>query len=645
MSTIRCWMATMRTRTLVAVLSAAVVVVAGSAGGFVYVAHRHETQLDSQARAVIGAYAKAWTDGGLGAIAYAGAEPAAVAASFSATTAGLGAVHPAVSVGSTTRHGTTASAVLSVSWPVTTGATWSYTIPVEATGTAGTWAIVTTPTTSMWVPGIGPDATLVESRTWGTRGEVLDHNGSPILANGTVYDVEIDPVRASDATVSALESLVGATAGSFVTKLDAAKSAGSKAPIPVIAYREADFQARKAQLDALVGVIYPKRTQPLAPTSTFARPLLGSYGAVTADLVAKSNGRYVAGDYAGLSGLQAQYDDVLAGTPGIMVATNFAPTTPLFEKPPVNGTSVTLTLDVATQTAAESALTGSRTVPSALVALDVKTGDLLAVANSPSYGVDRALTGTYPPGSTLKVATTYSLLSKGLSPSTAVTCPPSVTVGGLKVSNYAGETFGSVPFSFDFAQSCNTAFVQLSEHMGNADVHDAAVALGVGAGWEKHLGIPDVAAGSVPVATSTSERAATAFGQAKTLASPAALAVMVASVARGSYVEPALVASPAVAGADRTAHPLDSAAVAQLRDLMRLVVTEGTGQVLKSTPGAPVYGKTGTAEYGADTPPKTHAWFAGWQGDVAFCVLVEDGASGGSVAAPIAKAFLTALNG
>ena len=101
MSAIRCWMATMRTRTLVAVLSAAVVVVAGSAGGFVYVAHRHETQLDSQARAVIGAYAKAWTDGGLGAIAYAGAEPAAVAASFSATTGGLRAVHPAVSVGST----------------------------------------------------------------------------------------------------------------------------------------------------------------------------------------------------------------------------------------------------------------------------------------------------------------------------------------------------------------------------------------------------------------------------------------------------------------------------------------------------------------------------------------------------------------
>ena len=635
----------MRTRTLVAVLAATAVVVAGAAGGDVYVAHRHETQLDSQARALIGAYAKAWTDGGLGGIAYAGAEPAAVAASFAATTAALGRAHPTVSTTSTTRHGTTASAELSVAWPITDGATWSYTMPVQATGDSGSWAIVATPATSMWVPGIGPDATLVESRTWGARGEILDRNGAPILANGTVYDVEIDPARASDAAVSALESLVGATPGSLVAKLHAATSSGSKAPIPVIAYRDSDFQARKSQLDALVGVIYPKRTQPLAPTSSFARPLLGSYGPVTADLVAKSNGRYVAGDFAGLSGLQAQYDDVLAGTPGIMVATNVAPTTPLFEKPPVNGTSVTLTLDVATQNAAESALTGSGGVPSALVAVDVKTGDLLAVANSPSYGIDRALAGTFPPGSTLKVATTYSLLSKGLSPTTTVTCPPSVTAGGLKVSNYAGETFGSVPFSFDFAQSCNTAFVQLSETMGNSDVHDAATALGVGAGWEKHLGVPDVAAGSVPVATSTAERAATAFGQAKTLASPADLAVMAASVARGSYVEPALVLAPAVAGADRSAHPLDTAAITQLRDLMRLVVTEGTGQVMISTPGAPVYGKTGTAEYGTDTPPKTHAWFVGWQGDVAFCVLVEDGASGGSVAAPLAKAFLTTLNG
>ena len=54
-------------------------------------------------------------------------------------------------------------------------------------------------------------------------------------------------------------------------------------------------------------------------------------------------------------------------------------------------------------------------------------------------------------------------------------------------------------------------------------------------------------------------------------------------------------------------------------------------------------GKTGTAEHGSKTPPQTRAWFVGWQGDVAFAVLVEEGRSGGTVAAPLAKAFLADL--
>ena len=78
---------------------------------------------------------------------------------------------------------------------------------------------------------------------------------------------------------------------------------------------------------------------------------------------------------------------------------------------------------------------------------------------------------------------------------------------------------------------------------------------------------------------------------------------------------------------------------------MRLVVTKGTATAAMSgAPGSPVYGKTGTAEYGTGNPPATHAWFIGWQGNVAFAVLVEDGKSGATVAAPIAKAFLTNLH-
>jgi cell division protein FtsI/penicillin-binding protein 2 len=76
---------------------------------------------------------------------------------------------------------------------------------------------------------------------------------------------------------------------------------------------------------------------------------------------------------------------------------------------------------------------------------------------------------------------------------------------------------------------------------------------------------------------------------------------------------------------------------------MREVAASGTASALADVPGAPVHAKTGTAEYGTDSPPRTHAWTIGFQGDVAFAVLVEDGASGGSTAVPVAEAFLRAL--
>jgi len=169
-------------------------------------------------------------------------------------------------------------------------------------------------------------------------------------------------------------------------------------------------------------------------------------------------------------------------------------------------------------------------------------------------------------------ATTYSLLNKGLPPTRTVPCPKSLVVDGKKVVNYEGESLGQVPFSKDFAHSCNTAFTQLASTMGDSDVHDAAAALGVGAGWDKHLGIAGTFGGSVPVATSKTDRAATAFGQGRTEVSPASLAVMAASVARGSFIEPALIRSPAVPGADRTPKPLTAKTAGQLRDLMRLAV-------------------------------------------------------------------------
>lgn len=64
---------------------------------------------------------------------------------------------------------------------------------------------------------------------------------------------------------------------------------------------------------------------------------------------------------------------------------------------------------------------------------------------------------------------------------------------------------------------------------------------------------------------------------------------------------------------------------------------------MKGVPGAPVAGKTGTAEFGTRVPPQTHAWFAGYSGDLAFAVLVEDGGFGGATAAPVAADLLRTL--
>ena len=78
---------------------------------------------------------------------------------------------------------------------------------------------------------------------------------------------------------------------------------------------------------------------------------------------------------------------------------------------------------------------------------------------------------------------------------------------------------------------------------------------------------------------------------------------------------------------------------------MRAVVTEGTGTALSGQPGLPVYGKTGTAEIGSQTPLRTDAWFIGFQGDIAFAALVSNTPNGfgGAVAAPIIGRFLGQL--
>jgi Cell division protein FtsI/penicillin-binding protein 2 len=254
--------------------------------------------------------------------------------------------------------------------------------------------------------------------------------------------------------------------------------------------------------------------------------------------------------------------------------------------------------------------------------------------------MNRALLGHYAPGSTFKMVTTLALLQDGLKPSDTVACPATATVQGRSFRNYESEQLGSVPFRTDFAKSCNTAFVGLSKQLLPDDLQHTAASLGIGTPW--HLGT-DVFSGSVPANESAVDRAAAAFGQGRTEVSPLALAVATASVARGSFVPPTLVVDDAVASAPQSAK-LPAGPVHTLQSLMRDVVTSGTGTALRSVPGGAVHAKTGTAEFGTEKPPRTRAWITGWQGDIAFAVLVEEGSSGGAVAGPVAARFLTLLS-
>jgi cell division protein FtsI/penicillin-binding protein 2 len=93
----------------------------------------------------------------------------------------------------------------------------------------------------------------------------------------------------------------------------------------------------------------------------------------------------------------------------------------------------------------------------------------------------------------------------------------------------------------------------------------------------------------------------------------------------------------------KTGPALPDGELSTLRDLMRQVVTRGTAATAFAGVPGEIAGKTGTAEFGDADPPETHAWFIAYRDDLAVAVLVEKGRSGGSVAAPLAAKFFTAL--
>jgi peptidoglycan glycosyltransferase len=351
------------------------------------------------------------------------------------------------------------------------------------------------------------------------------------------------------------------------------------------------------------------------------------------------------------------------------------------------GGTVVLTLDPATQQAAAFALGGRK---GAVVALDPKTGAILALVTSPSFDpnllavhdgttlnnndrrlttdpnkplLDRGTELTYPPGSTFKLITAAAALSSGkYTPDTQIPAPDQLPLpqSSAILHNFAGETCAAgqqESLLQALTTSCNTAFAKLGLTLGANALRSQAEKFGFNTTVS---GFPLRQAASVfPTKVDLPETALSAIGQFDVRTTPLQMAMVTAAIANGGkemkpYVVKQTLApdlSPLVTTSpQQLAQPIDGNVAAELTTMMESVVTNGTGTNAQ-IPGVRVAGKTGTAQNTVGQPP--HSWFVGFapadNPQVAVCVFVENSGGdvngqGGVTAAPIARAvMMTAL--
>lgn len=545
--------------------------------------------------------------------------------------------------------GNAATAMFSMTWDVD-GSTkdWAYTTTAKLTLAKDAWSVGWSPT--VLEPSLAAGERLVVRKSAAKRGEILGAGGAVLVTDRPVFRVGIDKTKVAPeqagASAKLLAKLLDIESAAFAQQVTAA---GPKAFVEAIVLRtDAPDLPDSGHLAAIPGAAEIPDELPLAPTREFARPILGTVGPATAELIGASKGRLRAGDITGLSGLQQIHNEQLSGQPGLMVQAvppegSDAKARELFSRDGEPGKTLATTLDPARQSHAETLLARVKSA-SAIVAIRPSTGEVVAAASGPGgNGYSTALLGQYAPGSAFKVVTTLGLLRSGLTQASVIPCTPTTTVDGRSFKNYddyPARALGDISLREAIANSCNTALIAQRTKVPQATLAQAGAALGLG--LKGDLGMPSFA-GSVPAQADGTAHAASMIGQGQVEASPLAMAVVAASIARGQAVAPRLLQGPSskTAKVDQQGDgPVTTGEAKELRAMMRAVVTEGSATFLGDVPGGAVAAKTGTAEYGTADPPRTHAWMIAIQGDLAVAVFVEDGASGSRTAGPILEQFL-----
>lgn len=530
------------------------------------------------------------------------------------------------------------------------------------------------------------------------RGILFDRNGLPLVDNRPAFtlsliprELERDPAK-RDATLGRLAVLLQIP---FQELQDAVSKVSPDSFLPVRIRRGlsiADMQKVEEWKLELPGVIVEVEPQRVYPNSRFAAHLLGYVREASDDQL--KQGRYRRGDMVGQTGLERLLDEFLRGKDGgerIEVDAMGRPVRLVQSTEPHPGAQVVTTVNRRIQEIAEKLMEGKT---GAVVVMDPRNGDVLAMVSTPAFDIDR-FTGTidreawarvmkdpdfpllnrtiqsqYPPGSVFKMVLTAAGLQEGtLSPADHVYCHGEFPFGGRVFRDWKKEGHGRVDLLVAVAQSCDVFFYGAGLKVGAQAIVKYGAAFGFGAptgielGSEKFglLPAPKASRRGRPPVWHAGETVNMAIGQGQLLVTPMQVARFMSAIANGGVLwKPRLVQRIerpergvvwSDAGSVNGHVELNAAVWAFLRQSMWAVVNTPNGTAASARiPGLDIAGKTGTAQTIANSKSdkgQDHAWFASFapvrDPEVVVVVLVERGGHGGAVAAPIARQIYNAI--
>jgi penicillin-binding protein 2 len=517
------------------------------------------------------------------------------------------------------------------------------------------------------------------------RGAMLDRYGRVIVDNYPSFSVLLlrdDPVQL-DHLLPQIADGLNLTVDDVQQQLEAAKTLPHFQPIVIkpeatpgdIAF----IESHRADIPLLEMLMVHRRRY---PKGGFMAHVSGYVGEVSADQI-EDNSRYRPGDIVGKAGLERQYNDQLMGVDGMrrsIVNSVGREVGRLEQTDAVPGKPIRLTIDYDLQLVAEESLVGKK---GAVVALDPKTGEVLAMASQPSYDpndfavriskdewqslnedperplLDRAIQAQLAPGSIFKILMATAMLeSKAIPADYHVFCPGSAEFYGRVFHDWKKEGHGNVDLRDAIVHSCDVFFYNVGKQLGIDKISFYGANLGLGR--KTGIDLPGEEPGLMPSEAwkervyhqkwYPGETISVAIGQGAIAATPVQLGYMIGGIIMGGrFHQPHLLLSDQAA--PEVDFPISDSTVDTVTQGMYGVVNEPGGTAFASKlSGIEFAGKTGSAQVisnqglaraGKQADLKDNAWFVGFaprqNPEIVVAVLVQGGEHGASAAAPIAR--------